>query len=88
MPDTVTQTEIQLGSQGRLVIPASLRRALGFEAGDQLVARLEDGRLILEKAETIERRLKARFTKVSRDIGLADELITERRDEARREASE
>jgi AbrB family looped-hinge helix DNA binding protein len=88
MPDTVTQAEIQLGSQGRLVIPASLRRALGFNAGDRLVARLEEGRLILEKAETIKRRLKARFAKVSRDISLADELITERRDEARREASE
>jgi AbrB family looped-hinge helix DNA binding protein len=35
------QAEIQLGGQGRLVIPASLRRALGLDAGDRLVARLE-----------------------------------------------
>ena len=53
MPKLITQTEVQLGPQGRLVIPAPLRRSLGFESGDSLIARMEEGRLILEKAETI-----------------------------------
>lgn len=51
-------TEVRLGPQGRLVIPVQLRRLLGFESGDMLVARLEGGRLILEKREAIRRRLK------------------------------
>lgn len=52
--------EVQLGPQERLVIPAQIRRLLGFEPGDRLVVRLEDGRLILEKQVAIRRRLKDR----------------------------
>ena len=78
-------TEVQLGPQGRLVIPAQLRRLLGFEPGDTLVARLENGRLILEKREAIRRRLKDRFARVAQGKSLASELLTERRREAERE---
>lgn len=41
-----------------LVIPASRRRALGFEEGDAVVASQELGRLLLEKPEQIKQRLK------------------------------
>ena len=54
---------------------------LGFEPGDTLVARLENGRLILE----IRRRLKDRFARVPQGKSLASELLTERRREAERE---
>lgn len=80
--------EVHLGRQGRLVIPAALRRLLGFEIGDTLIVRQEGGRLVLEKQETIKRRLKARFSQLPRDLNLVDELIAERREEAKREASE
>lgn len=43
---------------------------------------------MLEKQETIKRRLKARFAQVPRDRSLADELIAERREEAIKEAAE
>ena len=76
------------GPQGRLVIPAPLRRLLGFAPGDTLVARSEDGRLILEKREAIQRRLKARFAHLQKATSLADELLAERREEAKREAHE
>ena len=49
---------------------------------------MEDGRLILEKPETIKRRLKARFTHLPPNTRLAEELIAERREEAKREAGE
>ena len=78
-------TEIRIGPQGRLVIPASLRRALGIEPGDVMVARIEDGRLVLESREAILARLQARFAVVPTEIDLAKELIEERRGEARRE---
>ena len=78
-------TEVHLGRQGRLVIPAALRRLLGFEEGDTLVARSQEGRLILEKQETIKRRLKARFSQLPEETSLANELIAERREEAKRE---
>ena len=80
------QTEVQLGRQGRLVIPAELRRALAVEAGAPLIARVEDGRLILEKRENIRNRLKARFSVVPAEVSLADELIADRRREAHEDA--
>ncbi len=80
--------EVHLGRQGRLVIPAALRQLLGFEEGDKLVAREESGRLVLEKQAMVKQRLKARFARVSKTHSLADELIAERRTEAKREGAE
>jgi AbrB family looped-hinge helix DNA binding protein len=64
MPKSVTQTEVHLDSQGRLVIPAALRRSLGFTSGEHLIARIEDGRLVLEKNGTIKQLLKSRFARL------------------------
>lgn len=79
---TNRQNEIQVGAQGRVVIPAKLRKALQLRPGDRLVARQVDDSLVLERRETVERRLKQRFGKVPTDVSLADELISERRLEA------
>ena len=76
--------DIQLGAQGRVVVPAPMRRALGFQPGETLVVRVEDERLVIEKPESVERRIRARFRK-SAERSLAEELIAERREEARRE---
>ena len=46
------------------------------------------GRLVLEKSSTIKRRLKQRFDHIPKGDSLADELISERRVEARREVGE
>ena len=90
--DTVTSatepTHVQIGAHGRLVIPAPMRSALGIAQGDSLVARVEDGRLILEKEEAILARIHARFGAVPAGVSLADELIRERREEAKREDDE
>ena len=77
--------EVSLGRQGRLVIPAALRRSLGLSEGDTLVARQEEGRLVLEKPEAIRQRLRARFARVRAEGQLVDELLAERRQEALRE---
>ena len=53
--------EVSVGRQGRLVIPAVLRRSLGLGEGDTLVARQEQGRLVLEKPSAIRQRLRDRF---------------------------
>jgi hypothetical protein len=49
---------------------------------------MEEGRLILEKAETIKQRLKSRFAHLPPTTSLAEELIAERREEAKRERGE
>ena len=77
--------DIPFGAQGRVVVPAPIRKALGFRPGDTLVARVEDDRLVIEKPTSVERRIRDRFRK-SRGRSLADELLAERREEARRES--
>ena len=76
---------VTVGPQGRLVIPAEIRRELGISPGDVLLAVVEDERLVLEKREAVLRRLRRRFAHVEPGVSLADELIAERRSEARRE---
>ena len=44
MSESSASVEVSLGRQGRLVIPAPLRRSLGLEEGDRLVARQEADR--------------------------------------------
>ena len=80
--------EVRVGPQGRIVIPAALRRQLGIEPDARLVARVEDGRLVLETRENIQRRLWGLFSHIPPEVSLVDELIAERREAARREESE
>ncbi len=77
--------EVTVGPQGRLVVPAPLRRRLGVAPGDVLVARIDDNRLVLEQREAVLARLRARLAVVPADIDMADELIAERREAARQE---
>lgn len=79
--------EIQIGPQGRLVVPAALRRELGLQPGERLLARVKDGALILEPRSVVERRLRERFRQVNPQVDLADALIAERRAEVAREAA-
>lgn len=85
MSQMSTSVEVCLGRQGRMVIPAPLRRSLGLKEGDRLVVRQDAGRLVLEKPDLIKQRLKARFAQIPAERGLVDELIAERREESRRE---
>jgi len=70
--------EVQLGAQGRVVIPAALRRALKLNKGDCLIARKVGDSLVLERREAIEARLWAMFSHIPKKTSLADELIAER----------
>ena len=80
--------EVQIGAQGRLVIPAALRKALHLKPGDRLVARQVGESLVLERRETVIKRLQSLFAHIPKDVSLVDELIAERREEATREARE
>lgn len=82
------RNEVQVGPQGRLVIPAPLRKALNIGVGDRLVARKVGDSLVLERREAIERRLQDRFRHIPREVSLVDELIAERREEAAKEAKQ
>lgn len=86
MEKTLKSPEIYplpLDAQGRLLIPKRLRRALGLQPGDVVVAWVEDGRLVLKPRRDLEQELWAMFEDVEAD--LAETLIAERREEAARE---
>lgn len=79
------QNSLRVGPQGRVVIPAQFREALDIDAGDTLMVRADKGRLVLEKPEQVLARLKSTFDEVPPEVSLVDELIAERREEARKE---
>jgi AbrB family looped-hinge helix DNA binding protein len=88
MASNPMSNEVQVSAQGRLVIPAALRKALGLKPGDRLIARQEGESLVLERREVIEQRLWQMFGQIPKDVSLVDELIAERREAARREDGE
>ena len=84
MKEPLPSTKVPVGPQGRLVIPSDIRRQLGISPGDVLIALVEDERLVLEKRDVVLQRLRRRFAHVPAGVSLADELISERRQESRR----
>jgi AbrB family looped-hinge helix DNA binding protein len=74
---------LRLGPQGRLVIPARVRKSLRLKQGDTLVYWIEGDRLILRPRHAVEEELWAQFKGIK--SSLAEELIVERRREAERE---
>ena len=83
----VTQeARARINESGRVVIPASFRKALGINAGDEVVLRLEDDelRITTMKHRIAEaQRLVRKYLKPG--TSLVDELLAERREEARKE---
>ena len=81
-----TETRARLNENGRVVIPASFRKALGIEAGDEVVLRLEDNELRITTLKQRLERARHRVKKyVKRGQSLVDELLAERREAAKRE---
>jgi len=68
-----------LGKQGRLVIPAHIRAALGLEAGDRLHLHADGAVLMLERPVDAVSDLRALASRVPRSRSLVDELLEERR---------
>lgn len=77
---------VRVGPQGRIVIPAHIRKSLRIGPGEDLLIRVEDGRLVLEKREQVLERVQSWFAQVPSEVSLVDDLIAERREEVRKEA--
>lgn len=78
---------IQIGAGGRIVIPAEMRAAMRISEGDTLLGRIDDGELRLFSQDTAVRKAQEIVRQyVPEGVSLVDELIAERREEARKEA--
>ncbi len=82
------RAKAKIGPSGRVVIPAAFRKEMGLKAGDEVLMRLEDGEVTLyTRAQAIRRAQEIVRRHVPEGVSLSDELIAERRAEAKREAS-
>jgi AbrB family looped-hinge helix DNA binding protein len=76
----------RLGEGGRLVIPAEYRKALGLHTGDEVMLLLEEGAVRIQTPQEAIRRAQAIVRSyIPGDESLSDELIADRRREARDE---
>lgn len=75
----VMDATVMLGKQGRLVIPAEIRAALGLVAGDRLHLHADGSVLRLERPIDALSDLRALASDVPRSRSLVDELLRERR---------
>ncbi len=82
------RAKAKIGPSGRVVIPAAFRKEMDLKAGDEVLMRLEDGEVTLyTRAQAIRRAQEIVRRHVPEGVSLSDELIAERRAEAKREAS-
>lgn len=78
--------KLKVGPSGEVVLPAPMLEALGLRPGMVLAARFEDGEIRLYTiAEAVRRAQELMRSVVPAGVSLTDELIAERREEARRE---
>jgi AbrB family looped-hinge helix DNA binding protein len=81
-----SEARLRVNENGRVVIPASFRKALGINVGDEVVLRIEDDELrITTLKRRVERAQRLVRQHVKPDTSLVDELIAERREAARNE---
>ena len=81
-----TDVRTRVNENGRLVIPASFRKALEINPGDEVILRLEDDELRITTLKHRIARAQRNVRKyVKPGVSLVDELIAERRAAARKE---
>ncbi len=80
------ETRLRVNENGRVVIPAFFRKALGINPGDEVILSLEEDELrITTMKRRIERAQRRAQQYVKPGVSLVDELIAERREAAKRE---
>ncbi|MGC1649777.1 MAG: AbrB/MazE/SpoVT family DNA-binding domain-containing protein [Candidatus Sulfotelmatobacter sp.] len=80
------EARLRVNENGRVVIPAAFRKALGINPGDEIILSLEEDELrITTMKRRIERAQRRARQYVKPGVSLVDELIAERREAAKRE---
>ena len=85
-----TMTSLAMSENGRVLIPFAIREQLGFKPNGKIFAEIKDGSLVLTPLAQHYANLRAYFTQhlnVPEGVSLVDELIADRRLEAKREDS-
>jgi len=81
-----SETRLRVNENGRIVIPAPFRKALGIRAGDELVLRVQDDELRITTQQRRIQRAQRRARKLLKPgASLVQELLAERREAAKHE---
>ncbi|MBO4240826.1 MULTISPECIES: AbrB/MazE/SpoVT family DNA-binding domain-containing protein [Pseudonocardia] len=83
--DGAGRAEVVVNQDGRILIPAQVRRDLGSTAGSTLLLSVEDGRVVMESRAQLVARMRREIAaewQGDPQDSAADELIAERRAEA------
>ncbi len=72
--------QVTIGDRGRLVLPSSIRSALGLKPGTRMLLSTEtDGSLRLRPYRAVADLSRGLFAEAAADGSLVDQLIAERR---------
>lgn len=83
------QYTIAIGTKGRLILPTALQRQANLHEGEKVVITLaEDGTLKIIPLRSCAKACEGMFAHLAPGTSFADELIAERRKEAKKEAEE
>lgn len=76
---------VKIDSAGRVVIPAPLRKQLKLAEGSLLQIEAREGAIVLVSREEAIRRAQELFMSKSPERNISEELLADRRAEAKRE---
>lgn len=80
------EAKARVNENGRVVIPASFRKALGINIGDEVVLRIQDDELrISTQRHRIQRAQRRARRYIKNNKSLVEELLAERRQAAKSE---
>lgn len=81
------EIRVKIGTGGRINLPASHRRALGLDEGEEVILAVEGDSLRISSRRAAIRRAREIVGRyVPKDVSLVGELSADRRREAEREA--
>jgi antitoxin component of MazEF toxin-antitoxin module len=82
----MTQLTIELPPDGTVTLPAEIAQSMGWQAGEKLTVQMQDGKLtVFSQTQAIQRAQAWVKSFIESDRSLSQELIAERRLEARGE---
>ena len=80
------KAQVTIGDRGRLVLPSSIRSALGLQPGTRMLVTAEDdGSLTLRPYRAVAETSRGMFSGLAKGGSLVDDLLAERRAQAHRE---
>ena len=74
----------RINEQGRVVIPSELRTLAGIKPGSEVILEACEGEVRIRSVEAAVQRVQEKYRRLAKGRNVVEELLAERRDEAKR----